>query len=66
MQLTVGEMSALCVLHKGTISATLDALREAKESGEASESMDAVISLTDKLSRMKPGDTVSLAFDPES
>lgn len=63
MQLTVKEMELLCVFHAGTLSATLGLLREAED--EPPERMAIVKSLTEKLSSLKDGETVSLAFEPE-
>lgn len=63
MVLTVKEMQMLCVMHKGTLAATLDLLREVDN--EPPERMAVVKSLTEKLESLKPGETVSLAFDPE-
>jgi len=63
MLFSVKEMEVLCVFHTGTVSATLGLLREAD--GEPPEKMAAVKSVIEKLSAMKPGDTVSLAFEPE-
>lgn len=60
--LTVKEMEMLCVMHKGTASATLALLREADEPPER---MAIVKNLTEKLQSLKSGETVSLAFDPE-
>lgn len=63
MVLTVKEMEMLCVMHSGTVSATLALLREAEN--EPSERMTVVKSLTEKLESLKKGEGVSLAFDPE-
>jgi len=63
MLFTVKEMQVLCVFHAGTISATLDLLREAEN--EPPERMMVVKSVLEKLSSVKDGDTVSLAFEPE-
>ena len=66
MRLTVREMEILCAMHKGTLSETLELLRDAaaKES-EPPDRMAAINSLTEKLSRMREGDVVFLAFEPE-
>ena len=63
MLLTLKEMEVLCVMHSGTLSATLDLLRVA-ENGPP-ERMAVVQSLIGKLSGLKDGETVSLAFEPE-
>lgn len=63
MLFSVKEMSLLCVFHKGTISETLALLREAEN--EPPEKMALVNSVIEKLSGLKDGDTVSLAFEPE-
>ena len=66
MLFTVKEMQVLCVFHAGTISATLDLLREAEtRENETPERMALVKSAIEKLSGLKDGDTVSLAFEPE-
>ena len=63
MFLTVQEMTVLCVFHAGTFSETLDSLRRVEN--EPPERMATIKTLVEKLSIMKDGDTVSLAFDPE-
>jgi len=63
MLFSVKEMELLCVFHSGTLSATLDLLREAEN--EPPEKMELVKGVIEKLSAMKPGDTASLAFEPE-
>jgi len=60
--LTVKEMEMLCVMHSGTLSATIDMLSKAEN--EPPERMAVVQSLIEKLSSLKDGETVSLAFDP--
>lgn len=62
MILTVKEMEMLCVMHSGTLSATIDMLSKAEN--EPPERMAVVQSLIEKLSSLKDGETVSLAFDP--
>jgi len=62
MILTVKEMEMLCVMHSGTVSATIDMLSKAEN--EQPERMAVVQSLIEKLSGLKDGETVSLAFDP--
>jgi len=63
MLFSLKEMELLCVFHSGTLSATLALLREAEN--EPPERMDIVKSVIDKLSAMKPGDTISLEFEPD-
>ena len=63
MFLTVQEMTALCVFHTGTVSATLDLLRQADN--ETPERMAVIEKLVEKLSSLKDDETVSLAFDSE-
>ncbi len=64
MTLTVHEMSVLCALHAGTLSATLDVLRFAAAEDKPDHSnKDVILSLTEKLSGLKDGDLVSLAFE---
>jgi len=63
MLFSVKEMELLCVFHSGTLSATLDLLREAEN--EPPEKMELVKGVIEKLSAMKPSDTASLAFEPE-
>ena len=63
MFFTAKEMEVICVFHAGTLSATLDLLREAEN--EPPERMALVQGVIEKLSGMKSGDTVSLAFDSE-
>ena len=64
MRLTVKEMEVLCVLHAGTLSATLDVLRSAAAGADASFArMEDIMSLVDKLSRMREGDVAVLAFE---
>ena len=64
MFLTAQEMTVLCVFHAGTVSETLGLLREAEN--EPPERMAIVEKLIAALSDMKDGDTVALAFEPES
>ena len=63
MMLTAKEMEVLCVFHAGTVSATLDILRELKN--ESGERMVHIKSVIEKLSGLKAGESVSLAFEPE-
>ena len=66
MQLTVQEMTMLCVFHAGTRSATLDLLREAENNeNETPERMATIKSVIEKLSGAEDGGAVSLAFEPE-
>ena len=66
MQLTMKEMEILCVFHSGTLSETLGLLQEAaSKKGEPPDRMAAIDSLVEKLSRMREGDVVCLAFEPE-
>ena len=65
MRLTVKEMEVLCVFHAGSLSATLAAVRGAAEGGWQSDRMTDVKNLAEKLSRMREGDVVCLAFGPE-
>jgi hypothetical protein len=66
MLLTVKEMEVLCVLHSGTISATLDALRDAASKKSVPPArMPDINNLIEKLSRMNEGDIVFIAFEPE-
>ena len=64
MYLSSREMLLLCAFHSGTLSETLDTLRNAKE--ENSERMALIKSVTEKLESMNEGEKVSLHFDPES
>lgn len=57
------EMELLCVFHSGTLSATLDLLREAEN--QPPEKMAIVKSVINKLSAMTSGDTVSLDFEQD-
>lgn len=61
MSLKVDEMLLLCAFHNGTISKTLDLLRNAKE--ESPERLALIKSLTKKLESMNEGDNVSLHFN---
>jgi hypothetical protein len=67
MLLTAKEMEALCVFHSGTLSETLSKLREAltDETRSQLKTVD-INSLIEKLSGMKDGEAVSLAFEKES
>ena len=64
MFLTVKEMLLLCAFHDGTLSATIDLLRNANEKN--SERMALIKSVTEKLESMNEGENISLYFDPES
>ena len=66
MLFTVKEMEVLCVFHAGTLSATLEAFRDAMN-GETSPGarLGDMKSATEKLAGMMAGDVASLAFDPE-
>ena len=67
MFLTVKEMEVLCIFHAGTISATLASLRKSAESKATKQyRMGDVKNLIEKLSGMKDGEAVSLAFEPEN
>jgi len=64
MLLTIKEMEVLCMFHDGTLSSTLDLLRHAEEVGTAPPSRAADIrSLIEKLSKVKDGENVCLAFE---
>ena len=66
MLLTVKEMEVLCVLHSGTLSATLDALRDAATKKDApSARLSDINNLIEKLSHMNEGDIAFIAFEPE-
>ena len=65
MVLSVKEMELLCVFHAGTLSATLDLLRKAEDQCLSLERQTHVHSVIEKLSGMKDGDVVALAFEPE-
>ena len=66
MLLTVKEMEALCVFHAGTLSETLVALKNAADKGGGPhDRIDDYKSLIEKLSGLKDGDVVSLAFEHE-
>ena len=65
MVLTVKEMELLCVFHAGTLSATLDLLRKAADQCLPPERQADVQSVVEKLSGMKAGDVVALAFEPK-
>jgi len=66
MLLTVKEMEVLCIFYDGTLSSTLDLLRHAEAEGTAPPSRAADInSLIEKLSKVKEGDNICLAFDSE-
>jgi hypothetical protein len=64
MFFTAKEMLVLCAFHSGTLSKTLELLRNAK--GDDPERMASIKSVAEKLASMKEGDTVSLQFAPES
>ena len=64
MLLNVKEMEVLCIFHSGTISTTLNLLREKESAAEPPERTSIISSLIEKLSGMKDGDAVSLAFEP--
>ncbi len=67
MVLTVREMATLCVFHSGTLSATQSIVRLAATDVDAANANRAeLLSLTEKLSGLKEGDVVSLAFEPET
>lgn len=63
MLLTVEEMELLCVAYQGTVSSTLELLRTIK--GRPPVRMTVVMSLIEKLSGLKNGETVSITFEPE-
>jgi len=64
MLLTVKEMEILCIFYTGSLSTTLDLLRHIKTEGTAPPNRAAeLISLVEKLSRMKTDDTICLAFE---
>ena len=64
MLLTVKEMEILCIFYTGSLSTTLDLLRHIKTEGTAPPSRATELnSLVEKLSRMKTGDTICLAFE---
>ena len=65
MILTVQEMEALCVFHDGTLSATLKQLRAAIAKGGLASRVHDINSLIDKLSKMRDGEVVCLAFERE-
>ena len=66
MMLTIKEMELLCIFHDGKLSSTLDLLRHAEEEGTAPPSRAADIrNVIEKLSKMKDGENVCLAFDSE-
>jgi hypothetical protein len=64
MLLTVREMGVLCALHAGSLPATIDVLQSALsgDKGQNSTLMADIKSLAEKLSQMKEGDKVCLAF----
>ena len=62
MCLTVQEMTVLCVFHDGTVSKTLELLRNAEN--EPPERMAVIEKLITALTDM-PTHAISLAFDPE-
>ena len=63
MFLSPKEMELLCIFHSGTISATLELLSKADD--KSPERMALVNTVIEKLSSLKPGQHVSLAFDAE-
>jgi hypothetical protein len=65
MLLTVKEMGVLCTFHAGSLPATLDILQSVAsgEKGQTHPLMENIKSLAGKLSQMKEGDKVCLAFD---
>jgi len=66
MQLTIKEMEVLCIFHNGTLSETLDILRKAEANGTWPQTrVNDLKNLIAKLSQMKDGDNVYLAFDVE-
>ena len=63
MILNVKEMHVVCAFHSGTVSATLSLLRQANEGSP--EKKKVIESVIEKLSGLKEGEPISLAFDPE-
>ena len=63
MFLSEKEMLLLCAFHSGTLSKTLNLLRNAKD--EDPERMAVVKSVMEKLESMEEGGSVSLQFDSE-
>lgn len=66
MLFTKDEMELICVFHSGTLSETLDTLRAVVPGIEFASKKAAAASVVKKLSEMKPGDAVALAFEPEA
>ncbi len=63
MILTVKEMEVLCVFHSGTLSETLEKLRTAASDNKDQTRREDILSLIGKLSGLKDGEAVSLAFE---
>jgi hypothetical protein len=63
MLLTVQEMEVLCVFYTDTVSATLDALRDAEtRGGGPHDRTEDIKRLIEKLSHLNDGEAVCLAF----
>lgn len=66
MLLTPKEMELLCMFHAGSLSKTLDVLRDiAKDQKEMTDTIAKITSITDKLDGLQKGETISLAFEAE-
>ena len=65
MLFTIKEMEVLCVFHAGTISKTLEAIRQSAAENTRRERLEDIKSVAEKLSAMKTGDVAFINFEPE-